>query len=438
MFDAGNTGSTGTAHPPPGDHPLLREHESGFLDSFFNDPNNIDPTSLSSMPTDFHGDTANAFANTNFDWLNQSGAGFEGAPGTSTPNVGQAGLGEWQNSSLNMQSASDNSRQMAPSADVYQAAGILHNNTNTASRQQGSNAYSGVPYASGVNVQESNGFAYPPISNSNAPSYYNSPTTTNNPYNGYQQARFPEADSNNQFASGFNNNGATTGRRNVSLNFGSDDRFADRIHEASNVSSNITGPDKDLVDAITHGFTGQGKPSFAETHSAPMANMRKRGRNLEDEDDNVKEEDASYDEDDPAPRKRRKGKSKDDEEEDYEEGSFGRGKKAKRRPLPMRTSSATSREPLASPDQRLPRSAGPRPPRENLSEEQKRSNHIQSEQKRRNLIKQGFEDLTRMVPELRSGSLSKSNMLTEAARFIRKMRDENNALEALVGPLDKG
>lgn len=435
MFDAANTGNTGTAYPPPGDHPLLRDHESGFLDSFFNDPNNIDPSSLSSMPTDFHSDTANAFANTNFDWLNQPGGDFEGAPGTLTPITGQAGSAEWQSSSLSMHSAGDSSRQIQPSADVYQAAGILHNNTNTASRQQGNNAYSGVPYAPGAAVQESNGFAYPPISNSNAPSYYNSPTTTNNPYNGYQQARFPQTEGTNGFASGFNN-GGTNGRCNVSLNFGSDDRFANTIYEASHMSANMTGPDKDLADAITHNFAGQGKLSLGEPHSAPMANMRKRGRLSEDDD--VKDEDASSDEDDPAPRKRRKAKSKDDEEEDYEEGSFARGKKAKRRPLPMRTSSATSREPLASPDQRLSRSGGPRPARENLSEEQKRSNHIQSEQKRRNLIKQGFDDLTTMVPELRSGSLSKSNMLTEAARFIRKMRDENNALEALVGPLDTG
>jgi len=76
--------------------------------------------------------------------------------------------------------------------------------------------------------------------------------------------------------------------------------------------------------------------------------------------------------------------------------------------------------------------------RENLSEEQKRNNHIQSEQKRRNLIKQGFEDLTKMVPELRAGGFSKSNMLLEAAKFMKVLRDGNDQLLERLQRLDAG
>ncbi|KAG9185542.1 hypothetical protein G6011_06873 [Alternaria panax] len=43
--------------------------------------------------------------------------------------------------------------------------------------------------------------------------------------------------------------------------------------------------------------------------------------------------------------------------------------------------------------------------RENLTEEQKRSNHILSEQKRRDLIKQGYKDLNEVVPAVRGGGL---------------------------------
>lgn len=71
--------------------------------------------------------------------------------------------------------------------------------------------------------------------------------------------------------------------------------------------------------------------------------------------------------------------------------------------------------------------------RENLTEEQKRSNHILSEQKRRNLIKRGFDDLHDLVPEIRSGGLSKSSVLTEAANFLENIIMDNNKFRKLVG-----
>ncbi|KAL1605455.1 hypothetical protein SLS60_005005 [Paraconiothyrium brasiliense] len=77
--------------------------------------------------------------------------------------------------------------------------------------------------------------------------------------------------------------------------------------------------------------------------------------------------------------------------------------------------------------------AGSRSQRENLSEEQKRSNHILSEQKRRNLIKRGFDDLHDLVPEIRNGGLSKSGVLTEAANFLQLLIDDNKRYSALLG-----
>ena len=75
-------------------------------------------------------------------------------------------------------------------------------------------------------------------------------------------------------------------------------------------------------------------------------------------------------------------------------------------------------------------SASQKAARENLTEEQKRNNHILSEQKRRNLIKQGFEDLHMLVPELRSGNFSKSNVLVEAATFLENLVKGNEELAA--------
>ena len=73
-------------------------------------------------------------------------------------------------------------------------------------------------------------------------------------------------------------------------------------------------------------------------------------------------------------------------------------------------------------------SASQKAQRENLTEEQKRSNHILSEQKRRNLIKHGFEELHDLVPELRNGGLSKSNVLMEAASFLEDLIKGNRAV----------
>ncbi|KJR83916.1 uncharacterized protein SPSK_00251 [Sporothrix schenckii 1099-18] len=76
------------------------------------------------------------------------------------------------------------------------------------------------------------------------------------------------------------------------------------------------------------------------------------------------------------------------------------------------------------------RSAAPtKPPRENLTEEQKRENHIKSEQKRRTLIKTGFEDLCILVPGLQGGNLSKSLVLTTAAGWLSDLLEGNKRLE---------
>jgi len=85
---------------------------------------------------------------------------------------------------------------------------------------------------------------------------------------------------------------------------------------------------------------------------------------------------------------------------------------------------------------RKSQSGEPKPNRENLSEEQKRSNHILSEQKRRNLIKQGFEDLCKLVPELKGGGFSKSAMLIQAADWLEDVIRGNEVLKAQLAGLE--
>ncbi|KAK2677464.1 hypothetical protein RAB80_006204 [Fusarium oxysporum f. sp. vasinfectum] len=68
--------------------------------------------------------------------------------------------------------------------------------------------------------------------------------------------------------------------------------------------------------------------------------------------------------------------------------------------------------------------------------EQKRENHIKSEQKRRTLIKEGFDDLCDLVPGLRGGGFSKSTMLAMAAEWLEDLLKGNEALAAQLAALE--
>ncbi|GLA20810.1 hypothetical protein AnigIFM62618_009784 [Aspergillus niger] len=128
------------------------------------------------------------------------------------------------------------------------------------------------------------------------------------------------------------------------------------------------------------------------------------------------------------PKKKQRVLVKEEEDDDNtdEESSRPRLKKSK----------ASSSRRMSHDAVRKPRlSQGPKPARENLTEEQKRSNHILSEQKRRNLIRQGFDDLCTLVPGLKGGGFSKSAMLTQAADWLEEVLRGNDILKAQLAEL---
>jgi hypothetical protein len=127
---------------------------------------------------------------------------------------------------------------------------------------------------------------------------------------------------------------------------------------------------------------------------------RKRQRAMKEEGDDY----SSDDDDRPHSRKSR--------------GSISKGRRA---------STDMSRKARMQP--------GSKAARENLTEEQKRTNHILSEQKRRNLIRQGFEDLCTLVPALRGGGFSKSAMLTGAADWLEDLLRGNDILQGQLHDL---
>ncbi|MCJ1397832.1 hypothetical protein MMC11_001028 [Xylographa trunciseda] len=145
----------------------------------------------------------------------------------------------------------------------------------------------------------------------------------------------------------------------------------------------------------------------------------------------------------PRWRKRRKARPEvkeeedapGDEEEDWQESIPRRGKRQKR--TLGKASKKANVEVKHIRGQELD-SAEHKPGRDNLTEEQRRENHILSEQKRRNLIKQGFDDLSELVPGLKSGGFSKSAMLTQAVEWLESLIDGNTRLVVQLNEMDRG
>lgn len=130
--------------------------------------------------------------------------------------------------------------------------------------------------------------------------------------------------------------------------------------------------------------------------------------------------------------RRRKSKAKDDE---YDEEETGTASKNSRKRRPKSLGGAINSD---TPQKRRKSSASatPKMARENLTEDQKRENHIKSEQKRRTLIKEGFEDLNELVPDLRGGGFSKSAVLTMAADWLDELIKSNTKLKEQLAQLE--
>ncbi|KAF0640704.1 hypothetical protein NXS19_010114 [Fusarium pseudograminearum] len=140
------------------------------------------------------------------------------------------------------------------------------------------------------------------------------------------------------------------------------------------------------------------------------------------------------------PRKRRKSRNSKDAPNDETQDEAGIAKPVRRRkPKAERVGSITSHvvNEVSSGKRRKSAVNAAKLSRENLSEEQKRENHIKSEQKRRTLIKEGFDDLCELVPGLRGGGFSKSTMLAMAAEWLEDLLKGNKALEAQITTLEE-
>ncbi|KAF9887050.1 hypothetical protein FE257_010544 [Aspergillus nanangensis] len=77
-------------------------------------------------------------------------------------------------------------------------------------------------------------------------------------------------------------------------------------------------------------------------------------------------------------------------------------------------------------------SAGPDKEKPRLTEQEKKSNHIASEQKRRAAIRDGFDRLTELVPGLEGQGRSESIVLRKTVDFIELQIRERQELVAEI------
>lgn len=89
--------------------------------------------------------------------------------------------------------------------------------------------------------------------------------------------------------------------------------------------------------------------------------------------------------------------------------------------MPASSPQQSSSSDLASP-------ANPDKDKPRLTEQEKKNNHIASEQKRRAAIREGFDRLTELVPGLEGQGRSESVVLKRTVDFLREKIDERKDL----------
>ena len=232
-------------------------------------------------------------------------------------------------------------------------------------------------------------------------------------------------------------------RRSADLSFGSDISFFDHGF--------VAPPDQETEEEVTKTMLGkmdclEPQMSAASTRPpSPTVKRRKLGlstglENVHNPQD-MKVENTGVPHSAPLPqqsdqrsRKRRKPEFKAEAQGDSPLDSSGARSKLTRSAATRLNAASQNSLANGSPPA-ISRLGEQKSNRENLSESQKRTNHIASEQKRRDLIKQGFDDLCELIPELKGGGSSKSAMLAQAASWLEDLIRGNEALRRQLAEL---
>ncbi|PYH90791.1 hypothetical protein BO71DRAFT_452551 [Aspergillus ellipticus CBS 707.79] len=389
--------------PPPGPA-LLDDNESSMLENFFTTLNSNHISDEFWMT----GQSSKSLGSTDYTWSDELPPIFEG----STTSLSQPAL---SHRSIDKTGMDMMPGHLGPSSDIFAAASMLYHNGINGSDfnpNYGHHTFSAPDMDLHSLRMNDRGKVQPhaPPKQSNVPPRVRAPVGfhTSEMLFASHEPISPEQQ-------------ATTKVR--PLHWGSDVSFMDQGYIAPPDQPNEEDRTKELLDHLgcfeaqpSAGNTRAPSPvritggydaHWADADAAGQLNSLRRGYR-----DSM--EDVSH----PKKKQRVLVKEEDDENSD-DEISRQRLKKSK----------ASSRR-MSHDAVRKPRlSQGPKAARENLTEEQKRSNHILSEQKRRNLIREGFDDLCRLVPGLKGGGFSKSAMLTQAADWLEEILHGNDILK---------
>ncbi|OBT69724.1 hypothetical protein VE03_00851 [Pseudogymnoascus sp. 23342-1-I1] len=458
--DSSNTLYRLPSPPPLAPGPsLLDDTDTRFLDSFFdgvssdqylvNDPNDAWGYDWQDLPPDFLGTT--------------SSFGPQMEPVTN--DVQHLTFPEFRDSLGFLP------EQLSPSEDVMAAASVLRNgnhNHNHNHNLNNNNHHHQQPHQSHANGLHSNDFMAP-----SRPHHLNHPFNNHNTHNSMlrpspppQQRKMssrPEDYIRHASMSealypppppAFSH--ASSQKKKVEIKWGSDSGFTTgRRFVAPPNTLTHDEIDENIISTLECLQPGSNASTRPSSPAPPGAKFHPLDRRLE-----MISEGARDDVDDGGerPKKRKKNKGKEGvydsdalETSQQSQSQTPSGKlPRKRRPKSFGTPSTGDAQTRASPPlhKRLKpttSSSGgagggvtttPKMARENLTEDQKRENHIKSEQKRRTLIKEGFEDLNELVPELRGGGFSKSAVLIMAADWLEELVRRNEGLRVLVAELE--
>lgn len=397
--------------PPPGPA-LLDDNESNMLDNFFTTMNS------NSFSNDFwmrsqqnNSNNNKPLESYNFDWTNELPPTFEG----STTSLSQPAFPRRDIEKPNGPPVSNNTDT---SSDILAAASMLYGNGiqgtgfNPIFDQQRQFSNQGLPDSgsnSGFNIQPGH----------HEPSEQPSDNPRTNLPTGFHTSEML-----------FDTHKPISADQRASkvrtLHWGSDISFMDRGY--------LAPPDQPNEEEQTKGLLNnlqclEPQSSAANTR-APSPERTAGGLDAgPGPTSNIQHSRSAYQDamdEDPQPKKRQKTLIKTEEDNSDEESS---------KPRRRSKSSGYTKPRRGSNDSFRKSKAGAKAARENLSEEQKRNNHILSEQKRRNLIRQGFDDMCSLVPGLRGGGFSKSAMLTQAADWLEDMMRGNEILRGQLAEL---
>ncbi|RFU28016.1 hypothetical protein B7463_g8332, partial [Scytalidium lignicola] len=440
-FDNGSSNFPFPSPPAPAPGPsLLDDNESRFLDSFF-DGVNSDQFASDFFTTPMDG------TGIGFGWEELPPA-FMGT----TSSLGQPVLSSFDMHDApfpndipsHAQVGTISALQDNPSSDVLAAASVLQNGSNSQSHSLGAGNYFPGPESSLLRANSQT----QPYSHSQSHSHSSTNPAIANPAKSPQQHRV-DANSLNDamYTEMVFGRAATnlppirpkTANQKIDIRWGSDTSFASQrgfIPERQDSLENIIRPHLQTIKGALNFVT----PDSAHDTSPSTPRLGPKSLSA------IKAEEDS----DSRPSKRRKSRIKveRDEEEEASTSPATRPNTIKKRKPSHRTSSGSptlsASEPSASTNitntnGKRRKSSVPgdkKSGRENLTEDQKRENHIRSEQKRRTLIREGFEDLNDLVPGLKGGGFSKSTVLVMAAEWLEELIRGNEVLRNRVREME--